>query len=89
MMTLNDEASVCAICESTMVSKKIDYFDRNNGHFLIVRNVPVQECIENGHQFMHASIAKKIEQIFEMDRQQTLKPKEMVSVPVVELDIVA
>ena len=84
-----DESSICGICGSEMVSKKIDYIDQNSGHFLIVRDVPVQECKENGHQFMHASVAKKIDQLFKMERQKALVPKEMVSVPVVELDMVS
>jgi len=79
----------CAVCGSRIVIKTIDYIDRNEGHFLIVRNVPVQECVENGHQFFHASIAKEIERLFALDRQHALKPKEILSVPVVELGMVA
>ena len=89
MNNLSDERSVCSICGSALVSKTIEYIDRNDGHFLIVRAVPVQECVENGHQFMHATVAKKIEKLFEMDRRQALIPTDVVSVPVVELDMVA
>jgi len=84
-----EESSTCAICGSALTDKIIDYIDHNDGHFLIVRDVPVQECIENGHQFVQASVAKKIEKLFEMDRQQVLKPKEVITVPVVELDMVS
>lgn len=45
--------------------------------------------MENGHQFIHARVAKKIEQLFEMERRQALTHKGMVSVPVVELDMAA
>ena len=81
------DTQLCAICGSQLIEKTVDYIDRSNGHFLIVRDVPVQECAENGHQFFHASVAKKIERLFELDRQNALSPKEVVSVPVVELDM--
>ena len=77
--------SVCAICGSRLVSKEIEYIEKINGHFLIIENVPVRECLDNGHQFFHASVAKEIERLFELDRQQALKPKKMVTVPVVGL----
>jgi hypothetical protein len=79
---------ICTICGSQMIEKAIDYIDNSNDHFLIIRDVPVQECIENGHQFLHASVAKKIEQLFDLDRQQALVPKETIMVPVVVLDMV-
>ena len=87
MNTINNEASICAICGSRLVKKTIDYIDRSNGHYLLVRDVPVRECVENGHQFLHASIAKKIERLFELDREHALAAKETIIVPVVELDM--
>ena len=76
---------LCSICGTPLVDRTIDYIDKNNDHYLIVRDVTVQEC-QNGHQFFHASIAKKIEKLFEMERQHLLHPKTTISVPVVELD---
>jgi YgiT-type zinc finger domain-containing protein len=87
MKNVESDLSKCAICGSQLVHKKIEFIDRNNGHFLIVRDVPVQECLENGHQFLDAAVAKKIEKLFQLDRQQALTPKEVISVPVVELDM--
>jgi YgiT-type zinc finger domain-containing protein len=84
---MNDiELTRCAICGSKLASKKIDYIDRSDDHFLIVRAVPVQECEENGHQFFQARVAKQIEELFNLDRRQALVPIEVISVPVVELD---
>ena len=88
MNTIRDETGICAICGSPLVNRTIDYIDRNDGRYLIVHNVPVRECAENGHQFFHASVAKKIERLFELDRQRVLKPTRIVSVPMVELDAV-
>ena len=86
-MKAEDELASCAICGSRLVQKQIDYTDRNNGHFLIVSNVPVRECVENGHQFLHASSAKKIEQLLELDREHALSPTETLTVPVIEFDV--
>ena len=80
---------LCSVYGSQLQEKTIDYIDHNEDHFLVVRDVPVQECVENGHQFMHASVAKEIERLFSLDRQHTLKPKEVLSVPVVELGMAA
>ncbi len=87
MDTIGDELSACAICGSRLVKKQIDHIDRNNGHFLIVRNVPVRECVENRHQFLQASAAKKIERLFELDCANALTPMETVAVPIVELNM--
>lgn len=81
------ETSVCAICGSALIVKRIDYIDSNDGQFLIVRNVPIQECVESGHQFMDVAAAKEIEKIFELDRLHLLKPEQTISVPVVELEM--
>ncbi len=88
-MIANNETSSCPICGSRLEQKTIEYIDDNDGHFLLVREVPVRECIENGHQFMQASVAKKIERLFELDRRHEVTPKEVISVPVVELDMTA
>ena len=78
----------CPICSKPLAGKLIDYIDKNDGHFLIIRDVPVQEC-ESGHQFFHTSVAKKIERLFEMERKHLLTPTTTIAVPVIELDIAA
>jgi len=86
MKTTDNPLSVCPICGSPMTHERIDYIDKNDENYLIIRDVPVQECIENGHQFFPAAIAKEIERLFELDRNHALQPKEIVRVPVVELE---
>ncbi len=87
MNTLINETSVCAVCGSRLASKKIDYIDQRNGHLVVIRDVPVRECAENGHQFLHSSTAKKIEQLLELDREHALIPTETLTVPVIEFDV--
>ncbi len=58
------QTHLCPICGASTVIKQIDYIDWSNGHILVIREVPVRECRDFGHQFMAASVAKKIESLF-------------------------
>jgi YgiT-type zinc finger domain-containing protein len=87
MKTIITEIKVCPICGSAMGNETIDYIDKSGENYLIIRDVPVQECLENGHQFFHATIAKEIERLFELDRKHALRPQEVLSVPVVALEM--
>lgn len=86
---MEEEKDVCPICGSRMVEKVIDYSDWNNGHLLVVREVPVRECEANGHRFLQARVARSLERLFEADRRGQLKPIEIMEVPVVKLDMAA
>jgi YgiT-type zinc finger domain-containing protein len=80
------QTHLCPICGASTVVKQIDYIDWSNGHILVIREVPVRECRDFGHQFMAASVAKKIESLFNLDRLGTLHPQEVLTAPVVKLD---
>lgn len=87
--TVDNNQDVCPICGSKIVEKVINYSDWNEGHLLVVREVPVRECEANGHRFFNAKVARSLEQLFEADRQGQLKPIEIMEVPVVKLDLAA
>jgi YgiT-type zinc finger domain-containing protein len=87
MKTTINEMKVCPICGSSIQEQTTDYMDKSSENYLIIRDVPIQECLENGHQFFHVTVAKEIERLFELDRRHALRPKEIVSVPVVELEM--
>ncbi len=55
-----DNKDICPICGSEIVEKIIDYSDWNNGYLLITREVPVRECVANGHRFFPAKVARSI-----------------------------
>ena len=80
------QPSLCPICGSPVTIKRIDYVDWSDGHILVIRDVPVRECRDFGHQFMAAGVAKKIEHLFDLDRQGILLPREVLATPVVKLD---
>ena len=84
---MEDDKEICPICGSEIVEKVIDYSDWNDGHLLVVREVPVRECITNGHRFFQAKVARSLERLFEADSQGQLTPIEIMEVPVVKLDL--
>ena len=86
---MKDERDTCPICGSEMTDKIIDYSHWNDGHLLVVRDVPVRECQAGGHRFFPARVARALERLFELDRQRKLEPVETMEVPVVKLDLVA
>jgi YgiT-type zinc finger domain-containing protein len=84
---MKNESHICPICGSELVDKVIDYSDWNSGHLLVVREVPVRECVANGHRFFQAGVARSLERLFEAERQEQLKPVEIMEVPVFRLDL--
>jgi len=84
---MENEKDICPICGSRVVEKMIDYSDWNDGHLLVIREVPVRECVANGHRFFRAKVARSLERLFEADRQGQLTPIEIMAVPVVKLDL--
>lgn len=86
---MQDENTICPICGSPLIEKEIDYSDWSADHLLVVRSVPVRECVENGHRFFHASVARSLDRLFLADQQGRLKPVSIMQVPVVELDSAA
>jgi YgiT-type zinc finger domain-containing protein len=85
---MKDERDICPICGSEMTDKIIDYSDWNDGHLLVVRDVPVRECQAIGHRFFQARVARALERLFELDRQCKLEPVETMEVPVVKLELI-
>jgi hypothetical protein len=81
---METEQDVCPICGSKITQKIIEYSDWSNGHLLVVR-----ECQANGHRFFQARVARALERVFDMARQNKLRPIEIMQVPVVELDLAA
>ena len=86
---MQTEKDVCPICGSAIEERIIDYSDWNDGHLIVIRDVPVRECEENGHRFFQAKIARSLEKLFEEDKNGQLKPIEILEVPVVKLDMAA
>lgn len=56
---------VCSFCgNKNFRSRRVQYIYRHNGQFLIVDNVPCEECEYCGEQYFKAEVLKKIERDF-------------------------
>ena len=85
---MKDERGICPLCGSEMPDRIIDYSDWNDGHLLVVRDVPVRECQASGPRFFQARVARALERLFELGRQHKLEPSETMEVPVVKLELI-
>ncbi len=76
---------ICNFCgNKNFKEKNIQYFYKRNGHFLMVNNVPCEECEYCGEQYFRAGILKKIEKDFEDIYLSGKKPAHQIRVPVEE-----
>jgi len=73
----------CSFCGNKNVSKKsVQYVYKRNDRFLIVDNVPCEQCEFCGEQYFEASVLKKIEADVEAVYSHKKKPAREVLVPV-------
>ena len=60
----------CSFCGHTQASlKKVQYIYRHDGNFLIVNDVPCEECEYCGEQYFEATALKHIEADFQKIRE--------------------
>jgi YgiT-type zinc finger domain-containing protein len=74
---------VCNFCgNKNFREKQVQYIYRHNGQFLVVNNVPCEECEFCGEQYFKAIVLKKIEKDFKEIFISGKKTKKEVRVPV-------
>ena len=64
--------------------KNVQYIYKHNDQFLVVNNVPCEECEYCGEQYFKAEVLKKIEKSFQDIYLTGKKSKREVKVPVEE-----
>jgi YgiT-type zinc finger domain-containing protein len=75
----------CCFCGKTeFFEKNVEYFFRKLEQFLIVKNVPCEECAWCGEQYFEAGVLERIEKDFDSIYVSGRKPRKAVSVPVEE-----
>lgn len=76
---------ICNLCGNKKFEEKlIQYIYRHNEKFLVVNNVPCEECEYCGEQYFKAEVLKKIEKEFNDIYFSGKKVKKEVKVPVEE-----
>ena len=76
---------ICNFCgNKNFIEKKVQYIYKHNDKFLIVNNVPCEECEYCGERYYHADVLKQIEREFDDLVNGKRKAKIEVAVPVEE-----
>ncbi len=75
----------CNFCGNKNIrNKRVQYLYKHDGKFLLVNNVPCEECEYCGEQYFEAKVLKKIEKDFKEIYDLGKKAKMEVQVPVEE-----
>ena len=76
---------MCNFCgNKSFRENHVQYIYRHDGQFLVVNNVPCEECEYCGEQYFKAEVLKKIEKDFIAIYRSKKKAKRMVKLPVEE-----
>ena len=76
---------VCNFCgNKNFREKHVQYIYKHDNQFLVVDNVPCEECEYCGEQYLKAEVLKKIEENFGAIYFSGKKAKKEVTVPVEE-----
>jgi len=89
LVFLTDRPTQCPRCQHDLEDTVIQYVTWNNGHPVIIRDVPVLRCRVNGHEYMLEQILDQVEQLLSLEKTQKLQPAETIHVPVFKLEIAA
>ncbi|MFO7889322.1 MAG: YgiT-type zinc finger protein [bacterium] len=74
---------VCSFCgHKELKKKRVQYLYKHNDHFLLVNDVPCEECEFCGEQYFQASTLKLIESEFKSIYSTKKKPKRELTMPV-------
>ncbi|MBU4450133.1 MAG: YgiT-type zinc finger protein [Actinomycetia bacterium] len=76
---------ICNFCGNKNFREgHIQYIYKHNNQFLVVDNVPCEECEYCGEQYFKAKVLKKIEENFKAIYHSGKKAKREVTIPVEE-----
>ena len=76
---------ICNFCgNKNFKEKHMQYIYKHDNQFLVVNNVPCEECEYCGEQYFKAGVLKKIEKDFEDIYFSGKKAKREVKIPVEE-----
>ena len=70
--------------KSDIVKKKVQYIYKKEDKFMVINNVPCDECSYCGERYYHADVLKQIEREFDDLVNGKRKAKIEVAVPVEE-----
>jgi hypothetical protein len=82
LVILTHQPKLCPRCQQELDNIVIEYVARNNGHFIVIRDVPALRCRTNGHEYILEETLDRVERLLDLEKTQNLQPTEMLQVPV-------
>lgn len=74
---------LCTFCgNKNFVEKNVQYIYKHDDRFLVVNNVPCEECSYCGEQYFKVEVLKRIENSFKEIHFSKKKPKKKVMLPI-------
>ncbi len=78
---------ICNFCgNKNFKIKRVQYIYKHEGKFLVVNDVPCEECEFCGEQYFEAKVLKKIENDFNEINSLKRKAKKKIEVPVEDFE---
>ena len=89
LIVLTHRPEHCPRCRQDLDDVVIESVVWNNGHLLVVRDVPALRCRANGHEYILEETLDRIERLLDLEQTQKLQPAETIQVPVFSLKMPA
>jgi len=89
LIFVTEPPAQCPRCKHELEQTEIQYVTWHNGHLVIIREVPVLRCRDNGHEYMIEKTLDRVEQLLDLEKSRKLEPTETIPVPVFKLERVA
>ena len=89
LIVLTHRPEYCPRCQHELDDTVIEYVARNNGHFLVIRDVPALRCRANGHEYILEETLDDVERLLDLEKARELQPSETIQVPVFSLKMTA
>jgi len=72
----------CYFCKGKTKIKNLDVDFRWEGKLFVVKNVPVEVCLQCGERYYSAIISKKLDNLVKKQELSNIKPLRVIEVPV-------
>ncbi len=86
---LTHRPEYCPRCQHDLDDTAIEYVVRNNGHLLVIRDVPALRCQANEHEYILEKTLDDVERLLDLEKARKLQPSETIQVPVFSLKMTA
>lgn len=72
----------CYFCKGGTKIKNLDVDFRWEDKLFVVRNVPVEVCLQCGERYYSAEISKKLDDLVKKQELSKVRPQKVIEVPV-------